>query len=378
MLLICSSTVIGAKEFTKVNKSEFNQLKDGDIVFITYFDGKSYYNSTIQKSSTSWFYCGYAYSSIEEAFKNSDALKVREINGKKYLQDVYSDLFVNRYSTTAVSFWLEDKNEYDITFDHKFLIGEAPITFSPGSLTNTFYLGKADVYKPALVYHVSDASDWIKVVSDQAPIGHGPKDAKKFAYNRTFKSDNWNSIMVPFDIPNYREVFGDVKALKLNLNDFKKDNICFEHCEENDIKANTPYIITGDFKEAPYYIETIPNIPNNQSEITIVGKKLTFHGVNNSNTYMGKTKTENKYILHDGQLYGTDKSDAKLPPYRWYITSPKSNKAKINFSIEDFTTSIQTTKDYNKADGTIFNLAGQKVTTNYKGIVIINGKKVIR
>ena len=41
------------------------------------------------------------------------------------------------------------------------------------------------------------------------------------------------------------------------------------------------------------------------------------------------------------------------------------------------TTGIQTVKAQNAADGIIYNLAGQKVGKDYKGVVIMNGKKVV-
>jgi len=40
-------------------------------------------------------------------------------------------------------------------------------------------------------------------------------------------------------------------------------------------------------------------------------------------------------------------------------------------------TAVKTIKTVNAADGVIYNLAGQKVSADYKGVVIINGKKVL-
>jgi hypothetical protein len=41
-------------------------------------------------------------------------------------------------------------------------------------------------------------------------------------------------------------------------------------------------------------------------------------------------------------------------------------------------TGISTVKTVRVADGAIYNLAGQKVDKNYKGVVIMNGKKMIQ
>ena len=41
-------------------------------------------------------------------------------------------------------------------------------------------------------------------------------------------------------------------------------------------------------------------------------------------------------------------------------------------------TAIRTVTQTPKADGNIYNLSGQKVDANYRGIVIINGKKILK
>ena len=66
----------------------------------------------------------------------------------------------------------------------------------------------------------------------------------------------------------------------------------------------------------------------------------------------------------------------------FYIRAEKLNAAaRLNVvwldGSEDNTTAIQTVKQ-NVEDGTIYNLAGQKVDANFKGVVIKNGKKMIQ
>ena len=75
-------------------------------------------------------------------------------------------------------------------------------------------------------------------------------------------------------------------------------------------------------------------------------------------------KTDEKSPLPKGDYYS--KFDIKL--------NDKTITCHRNFKIRDNSTTIKTIKAPN-AEGTIYNLAGQKVDASYKGIVIQNGKK---
>lgn len=67
----------------------------------------------------------------------------------------------------------------------------------------------------------------------------------------------------------------------------------------------------------------------------------------------------------------------KISPFRAYFTGiPKGAPAKLNFYDEE-TTGITNVNAAESNDGTLYNLAGQKVNAAYKGIVIKNGKKYL-
>ena len=75
-------------------------------------------------------------------------------------------------------------------------------------------------------------------------------------------------------------------------------------------------------------------------------------------------KTDEKSPLPKGDYYS--KFDIKL--------NDKTITCHRNFKIRDNSTTIKTIKAPN-AEGTIYNLAGQKVDASYKGIVIQHGTK---
>lgn len=67
----------------------------------------------------------------------------------------------------------------------------------------------------------------------------------------------------------------------------------------------------------------------------------------------------------------------KISPFRAYFTGiPEDASAKLNF-IDGEATGINGVDAEAAADGAIYNLAGQKVSAAYKGIVIKNGKKYL-
>ena len=49
----------------------------------------------------------------------------------------------------------------------------------------------------------------------------------------------------------------------------------------------------------------------------------------------------------------------------------------ISWKLVSDDTAVKTLKTVNAQSGAIYNLSGQKVDANYKGVVIINGKKVL-
>ena len=83
-------------------------------------------------------------------------------------------------------------------------------------------------------------------------------------------------------------------------------------------------------------------------------------------------------IKNEGINASIVKADGvKISPFRAYFTGiPEGASAKLNFSDEE-TTGITNVNAAESNDGTLYNLAGQKVNAAYKGIVIKNGKKYL-
>lgn len=73
-------------------------------------------------------------------------------------------------------------------------------------------------------------------------------------------------------------------------------------------------------------------------------------------------------------------SDVTIPANKAYLVIPSTNSAKYySIGIGGNTTGIQAIHQNSvKADGIMYSLSGQRVGKDYKGIVICNGKKMIK
>lgn len=88
----------------------------------------------------------------------------------------------------------------------------------------------------------------------------------------------------------------------------------------------------------------------------------------------------NAYILSDGLFY--ECNGGTLAAGKAYLSAAawagsKETSFYMIFEDENETNAINAVK-LNTENGAIYNLAGQKVGANYKGIVVVNGKKVVR
>lgn len=61
-----------------------------------------------------------------------------------------------------------------------------------------------------------------------------------------------------------------------------------------------------------------------------------------------------------------------------YLAVPKTASAKTGFAFDNSTSGIESAATETSKSDVMYNLAGMRVNNNYKGIVIVNGKKMIR
>lgn len=150
----------------------------------------------------------------------------------------------------------------------------------------------------------------------------------------------------------------------------------------NIIGANFPYVVRNATDEDTDLSFTGTN---NLNFKTIMDTEANKHKVGSTNIYFRGNWKE--ALVTDGTQWiikneGINASivkakGTKISPFRAYFTGiPEGASAKLNF-IDGEATGINGVNAEAAADGAIYNLAGQKVSAAYKGIVIKNGKKYL-
>ena len=194
----------------------------------------------------------------------------------------------------------------------------------------------------------------------------------KVTLNRPFIA-GWNTVVLPFnvDAATFAEKFGAEAAI-YQLDSNNNGELTFT--KANEIAAGTPYLLN-----LPAAISDAMEF-SNVNVVTYYGadkKDVNKNGAEFKGNYANGFDMAGKYgVTPDGKVMkGTQGSTMKA--YRAYIVMPEGQLARI--AILDETTGISrvlTSKEVK--DLNIFNLNGQNVNENAKGVIIINGKKVVK
>lgn len=197
---------------------------------------------------------------------------------------------------------------------------------------------------------------------------------------RTFKSAEVNTFIVPFDIPDYKSVFGTDTHFLIPV-DYTNSNIFFKEIGDNDIiKANVPYLVKGTFNHTSYSVDNAVLDYDGNGECLYTLGELTIHGRYKTEN-IGKTAS---YFFKDNQIFKCENTKhVNIAPYRWYFTtvseSPENKQMRLFYNEATNINNIRT--DNNIVKG-IYTLTGMKMTCDEsqlpKGIYIINGRKKVK
>lgn len=156
----------------------------------------------------------------------------------------------------------------------------------------------------------------------------------------------------------------------------------------------TAYTVKYDATANQMTLSPVAAIPGNTA-VVVKGKEGTYNlqrsnestAVANNDLKFSDTDTKvaspfNIYVLAqqgNGCGFYPVKAGDTLAPFKGYLTiTAASSAAKPFYAIGNTTTSINNAVvEAKNVDGVRYNLAGQRVNSNYKGLVIVNGHKVI-
>jgi hypothetical protein len=199
---------------------------------------------------------------------------------------------------------------------------------------------------------------------------------------RTLQANKWNALCLPFDVT--PAMFSSAtNGATTNLETLKGvNNGIFTFAEVTEVAAGTPFIAKP--------TSNIVNPTFSDVEIKAVSPgSTTKDGYKFQGTYTKVTldPAVNLFISMSQQKMVPPTGSNILQGLRAYFTIPEGEGARVgldfNAFIEEITTDINQLNMehlplYSDDNTPLYNLSGQRVSKSYKGIVIINGKKVLR
>ena len=198
--------------------------------------------------------------------------------------------------------------------------------------------------------------------------------------NRTIKA-GLNSVVFPFDMTQaeVKKYFGeDAVVYVVTGFDDKTSTVSFK--VQDGIQANVPCILEATKAGTSYKIDGCTLIAG---EPVVTFGNLQFIGSYEASTTI--PSNEGNFILYDGKLLAVDSDNPEdvvtLKGTRAYFkvvddSAAGSRVLSMNFDGGEADDIVEIDSE-KVADGIIYNLAGQPVGPDYKGVAIINGKTVL-
>lgn len=340
-----------------------------------------------------------------EIWTNADGKKVgyyydynnNEANNQRVYQEV-TDLTPGKYIVTVKArakqgFWMylriNDKNATDINE-----IGNTGGVFDRGwnDYTAEFTVGadrkvKIEVgnYKPD---GVNNMAGWfgfgdvrlvrlgnLDVTLDEAKDYTIEAMDANVTLKRSFVENKWNTLVLPFAVSaeDVKAKFGN-DAKVVEYSNAEDVNINFT-TSTNGIKANVPVLIKLASVNADntYSFE---NVNIQVAEPKAEGTTYSFVG-----SYKSYDLDNDDYMLYADKWWKTETGDKyKIKAFRAYIKANGIVEAakQLNLVIDGQTTGLKLNTVNGNIEGETYNIAGQRVANSYKGLIIKNGKKIIK
>ena len=206
-------------------------------------------------------------------------------------------------------------------------------------------------------------------------------EAKRHAtvyMDRTFNANAWNTLVLPFDMTaeQVTVTFGaDTKLANYMGTTMNEDGTYTLNFRTTDvITANTPVFVYGAKNVDTQTVEDV-NVVEGEPVATPANAAFAFQG-----SY-GKMQVNagDWFISSDNNFYrakGTESMKATRALFR--ATTAEAAAKGLTISIDGEATAIQgIVTDKADSDAPAYNLAGQRVADNYRGIIIKGGKKYL-
>lgn len=189
---------------------------------------------------------------------------------------------------------------------------------------------------------------------------------------RILSNSYWNTFCVPFNISaeQISSTFGGAQITEFT----SVDGTTMNFREARSIVAGKPYLIKP--------VKTVENPTFSGVTITVTEPEQTTKGDYGFKGTLQPTPLAtdgtNLFVSTTGEVKKPSATGNTIKGFRAYIIVPKTVGESAKLSILGEVTGIDSISNGNGSDnGIIYNLSGQRVDGNAKGIVVKNGKKVI-
>lgn len=203
--------------------------------------------------------------------------------------------------------------------------------------------------------------------------------------NRSFAADKWNTVYLPFALSaeQVKGIFGEGTVVA-GYDSFDEAGGDFKFKSVEAMDANVPYLMKPVNAVNGFTAEGV-TLVKGEGDVTadlLVPTTSGFHGLLDNHTFIGainvyylSTSGKIRQLANEGSLKAMRAFFSVLPE-----EGDAGDAAAKTFSIDGEVTGIVTVENgvQKFAEGDMFNLAGQRVNNSYKGVVIVNGKKVIK
>ncbi len=187
--------------------------------------------------------------------------------------------------------------------------------------------------------------------------------------SRPIASGQWNTLCVPFNMSadQIESVFGAGTSVAVFSN---AENDVVNFSTANEITAGIPCILYPANTVNKISLSNIP-LKNFLAPGSVKSTDYTFVGTLATTSPAGTI-----FYFANGNQIKKLTADGSIKAFRAYFAS-NGQEARL-FSVDGIITAINTIKDEIQPDNSpAYNISGQRVSKNYKGIVIKNGKKAI-
>ena len=369
-----------------------SELVDGGLYVMAGRVGHQFYGSHYQRMGAFFFYSSFLegknqeHASFREVLPYCDLLRFEKQEGEWCIRNLTAE-----HTDESRRFLCYD-SDFPLLLKANYLINKGNrVTFAKeNGVLNVSIGGKVLGYDRENMRYVLDENaakyarvEFYHIENSQLLLSDTLQlyciDATAYVrLKRHFKSDCFNTLMLPFDVPDYKKVFGQ-GAVAYIPSEFADGKLHFTKVEAS-LKAHTPYLLCGklddveddihDFGLCKIYFKKDVSLEHTMSGVT-------FHGVYHSDK---RSFFKGDYLFGDKKLFQPKgKEKIRLDAFRWYLSCKAPLKAgtlrlsNIPLSLPSVSLSGQRTERIYTLEG---RYVGSSLKKLPKGIYIRGGKKV--